>query len=123
MNNGAIKYLLLEDEYYTALSIKMMIAKARPHYVLVGECESAKDAVSLIASTHPDLIISSVILCDGISLNTLRSCHIPVIIFTGFPNFRELYQLPNLVDYVLKPISEHDVATSLSKFEKSLLTT
>lgn len=52
-----IKYILLEDEYYTSVNLKNMISEIRPGYVPVGESDSAGRILELLQNTSPDLII------------------------------------------------------------------
>lgn len=116
-----IKYILLEDEYYTSVNLKKMISEIRPGYIPVGESDSAGRISELIQNTTPDLIIADIQLADGTCINALRkfwrnNC---LIIFTGFEKYKTELKGLNVIDFVLKPISKEDIACSIEKFENT----
>ena len=117
--NHKTRYILLEDEYYTAEDLKRMIRQMRPDYELVGQTDTADEARQLLRQTEADLVISDVQLSDNISLPVLRAegRRLPVIVFTGYKEYAAQLQGINAVDFVLKPVSESDLNQSLSKYE------
>lgn len=114
----SVRYALIEDEYFTAESIKRMIGQIRSDYQLVAEAATIDEAQQAIAETKPDLVISDIHLADGVANELLQSLSIPLIIFTAYDQYRKLFQQPPLMDYVLKPICENDVEQALSRYEQ-----
>lgn len=115
-------YILLEDDYYTAVDIKQKMAMLRPNYVLIGESDSVTHATELLQDCKADLIISDVMLADGDCQMAFRSTHCttPVIFFTCHEGLRKQLQEFNPITVVFKPISLNDVETAINTFEQTI---
>lgn len=120
-----IRYILLEDDYYTAVDLKRMIQSERPNYQMVAETDSVRKALQILTDVEADLIISDIHLSDGLSTEALRQsgCHVPVIFFTGYEQYRNRLSDFAPIDIVFKPITADDVRSSLGKYEQRMGTT
>lgn len=116
-----INYVLFEDEYYTSISLKSMIADFRPNYCLVGESESVAMAASILDKQSPDLVITSMQLADGCGIDALRLSHsrMPTILIAEHKANITSDGL-NVIDYLLKPVSAECLWQSIVKFEKHI---
>lgn len=119
-NSKAVRYLMLEDEYYSRLDMEHNIASIRPNYRLVGEASDTLAAVELIAAHHPDLIFADVELCDGKSYDVLCNYPIPVVYFSEYRHVRDMLPADTLCDFILKPVSGEALRKSIIKYEHRL---
>lgn len=122
--NRTVNYILLEDESITSLSLQHTIGILRPDYRLVAAKECVGDVLDLLNDDRVDLIITDVCLADCFCFEVLRSigCTKPLIVYTGYEQFRDSFHGLNLVDFALKPISPEQLEESLSLFEQKCLT-
>lgn len=116
-----IRYVLFEDEFFTAVNIKSMIAQFRPNYCLVGEGESVDMAADVLDKCSIDLVISSVELSNGCCVDAFiqSHCRKPIILIAEEKAKSNIDRL-NVIDYILKPISAESIQKSIIKFEKSM---
>lgn len=116
-----VRYMLFEDEYYTSINIKTMIAALRPNYQLVGESETVQKAAAIMSSCDADLIISSMQLADGCCLEAFRhaGCRKPAILMAESYD-KNLQSQVNLVACLLKPVSQGSIRMAITRFEKNI---
>ncbi len=114
-----IRYVLFEDEYMTNLFIKRTVHELRPNYRLVAESGSIFDIPGIIATYHPDFIISGIKLSNGLSIQEFRhsSCHIPIIFFTAYSQYLPSVFDLNVTYCALKPVSATDIEKAIIKLE------
>jgi two-component system response regulator YesN len=64
------KVLLVEDELFMRESIREIIAWEKYHFTLVGEAGDGKEALQIIESSNPDLVITDIVMpeMDGLEL-------------------------------------------------------
>ncbi len=115
-----VYYIILEDEDIISLGLQHTISMIRPHYELLSAKESALDASELLNDDRVDLIITDVCYADGFCFEMLRSigCNKPLIVFTGYEQYRDNFKGLNIIDFSLKPISPEQLERSLSRFEE-----
>lgn len=116
-----INYILLEDEYYTAEAMKLLMHREHPDYRLIGVADDLHGASCLLRQPDVQLVISDVCLSDGTIFDALNSFDIPVIFITGYEQYREMTRRYNTVDFLLKPVDETSLESALKKFENRLL--
>lgn len=119
MNQEKYKVLLVDDEPIILRSLKAAIPWNELQLEIVGEAKNGEVALSLIAETSPQIVISDIRMpvIDGITLMKEVLSHNPKLIFifiSGYGEFeyaREALR-QGAFDYLLKPI-DHDELTEM----------
>lgn len=116
------KHILVIDDEPTWLKITSHILKSRGYDVLTAG--SGAEALRALATFRPDLIFSDVRmpdmngfdLVDNLKRNPATSST-PVIFFSAIDDYdaRKVARTLGAVDYLIKPFSEDDVSSILSK--------
>lgn len=96
-------------------------------YEVVGSAENGIEALELVESLQPDLVMSDIKIpfMDGLTLaEHIRDISLPtkVIIFSGFDDFdyaKRAIRL-NVVEYIMKPISAVELSATLKKLKEDL---
>ncbi|GLR19676.1 LytR/AlgR family response regulator transcription factor [Portibacter lacus] len=60
MNNEALKILIVEDDMIIAADISMQLIKMG--YQIIGMCTRAEDAIKMVESNSPDIVLMDIIL-------------------------------------------------------------
>jgi|GEM_PF-2307700 Response regulator of the LytR/AlgR family len=116
-DDKTVRYVILEDEYYTSLNLKSMISELRPNYRLIAESGSVIGATELLMNSEIDLIFSEVKLSDELSFKLFESLNIPILFISGYGEYASQAVSYNCVDYILKPISEEQLHKAIRRFE------
>lgn len=105
-----LKVLVVDDEYIMRQGLKFMIDWEGEGYSIVGEATNGDEAMKLVRSLEPDIIISDVVMpvMDGVDFTDAVHSIYPgtqIIILSGYDNFEYVkHTLMNgVVDYILKP--------------------
>jgi len=119
------KIMVVEDEELTADKIEMQIDKLDHEHF--GTADNSDDALQLLESTQPDLILMDVNIegdYDGIELTDLihSRWEIPVIFITSLHDDRTFKRISrtNPVGYIVKPFSEIQLQRSIELVLKQL---
>jgi len=117
-----MKLYLLEDEPLALARIKALCTELDPEISVVGESDSAIDAIKWFENNpEPELIITDIQLADGtcFDLFAAHSPRCPVIFITAYNQYAiQAFKL-NTIDYLLKPLKKDDLATALKKYHSS----
>lgn len=120
-----IKAVLIEDEPYIRKGLRNMIEILEKDVIIIGECGSVKDAVTVVKACKPDLVFLDINLTDGNAfdfLNHTENLDFKVIFITAFDG----YALPALkagaVDYILKPVDIEELEIAIDKVMKYSVT-
>jgi CheY-like chemotaxis protein len=116
------KHILVIDDEPTWLNITSHILRSRGYDVLTAG--SGAEALRALTTFRPDLIFSDVRmpdmngfdLVDNLKRNPATSST-PVIFFSAIDDYdaRKVARTLGAVDYLIKPFSEDDVSSILSK--------
>jgi DNA-binding LytR/AlgR family response regulator len=115
-----MNYVIIEDERLTADRLAGMIKKLFPDFVLVKTLDSVKSAVKWLSNNeHPSLGFFDIQLGDGLSFEIFEQIQprFPVIFTTAFNEYAIRAFKVNSIDYLLKPIDETELKTSILKFK------
>lgn len=114
----SIKVLIVEDKAIIAESISALLKKHS--FQVVGICDAGEDALKLVDTNSPDLIIMDIQLAgalDGISTaKMIRDTHdIPVIYLTDFDDRHTVdrAKLTRPATYLTKPFQEAELIRAL----------
>ena len=73
---GAIRTLIVEDDFRVA-ELHRAFLERLPSFVLCGIARSAGEALALVTSERPDLVLLDIYLPDRSGLDVLRELHAP----------------------------------------------
>ncbi len=113
------RILIIEDEARVATRIEDILIEMG--HKIIGQAARHDDAVSLVAQSIPDLILSDIQLADGDdgveTVSDILQKHpgVPVIFVTGFPERLLTGQGPEPVFLITKPFSKDQVRSAVSQ--------
>ncbi|MEZ0612030.1 LytR/AlgR family response regulator transcription factor [Fibrella sp. WM1] len=113
--------LLVEDEELAALRLAKMLAETDPQLHVVHTTPSVEATVTYL-QTNPslDLIFMDIELADGQSFEIFDQTRVlaPVIFTTSYDEYAIKAFKVNSIDYLLKPIKQSELVTSLQKYHQ-----
>jgi len=116
-----MKILILEDEPAAAKRMKNIITKLQPQAQILDLLDSVETAVEWFR-THPapDLVFMDIQLADGLSFDIFKQVKItsPIVFTTAYDEYTLRAFKVNSIDYLLKPIKDHEVEQSLQKYHE-----
>lgn len=110
--------IIIEDEIKTAKALGRLILSVKPEAKILASIQSVETAVRYLSENEsPDLIFMDVQLADGLCFEIFNSVKIesPVIFCTAYDEYALDAIKSNGIDYVLKPFTRDDIATTLEK--------
>ena len=109
------KILIVEDEFLLRQGIKNLVHWEQEGFQVVGETNNGKEALQLIESLHPHLVITDIVMpiMDGIELTGIiqeRYPEIKVIVLSSYSDFEYIKSAMKngAEDYLLKPTMNPD---------------
>lgn len=111
--------LIIEDEARVAEQLETILIDMG--HTVIGQAPRHADAVDLVASGAPDLILSDIQLAeggDGIeAVSEILDLHpnVPVVFVTGFPERLLTGEAPEPVFLITKPFSTEQVRSAVSQ--------
>lgn len=121
------KVFLVEDEIVTREGIRDNVNWASVGFEFCGEAPDGELALPLIEETNPDVLISDIKMpfMDGLQLSKIIREHMPwvkIIILSGHDEFNYAQSALKLgvTDYLLKPVSAHDLENVLQTLSEKL---
>ena len=116
-----MKAVIIEDEIHNRRLLEGMIQNLRPEWEIVNAFDSVKSSVQwLKTNQQPDLIFMDIQLIDGICFSIFEQVDIKsmVIFTTAYDEYAIQAFKVNSIDYLLKPIKEHELEYAILSFEK-----
>ncbi|HXX55334.1 MAG TPA: response regulator [Methanoregula sp.] len=114
------KILIVEDNAIVALETKLRLTGLG--YTITGVTGTGKDAINLVRTTEPDLVLMDINLkggMDGISVveQITSFAAVPVIYITAYSTKETLARAmkTNPVAYLVKPFREQELYRSIEK--------
>ena len=109
------KILIVEDEFLLRQGIKNLVHWEQEGFQVVGETNNGKEALQLIESLHPHLVITDIVMpiMDGIELTGIiqeRYPEIKVVVLSSYSDFEYIKSAMKngAEDYLLKPTMNPD---------------
>jgi two-component system LytT family response regulator len=120
-----LRLLIVDDEPLVRESIRNGLASIVDVEV-IGECESSSQAIDVISSQQPDLVLLDVRMQDGTGLDIIRRIGPdrmpPVIFITAYEEHAvKAFEL-NAIDYLLKPFDEGRLEGSIRRAKERIAT-
>lgn len=111
-----INTIIVEDSELARIELQNLIKKT-PEINILGEAKNGEEAIELINSSNPDLILLDIHLPDMDGFEVLnRINYIPSVIFTtAYDEYAARSFEYNAFDYLLKPIKEERFQKSISR--------
>lgn len=126
-----LKILLVDDEKFTIEGLISMLDWKGFHGELIGTASSGEEAVTLLETIHPDVIISDIKMGDMNGIELAKTVHetygqIQIILLTAHGEFEFARQAiqHGVIDYILKPITREKIRQLnelLSRKEEQLI--
>tara|TARA_R110000765_G_scaffold371642_1_gene461921 strand:+ start:4779 stop:5516 length:738 start_codon:yes stop_codon:yes gene_type:complete len=116
-----MKALIVEDKKNIRKGLLRLLELLDVGIVVVGECESVKDAVIVAMASQPDLVFLDINLTDGNGFDFLEqteSLNFKVIFITAYEEFALRALKKGAVDYLLKPVDIEELKDALDKVLK-----
>jgi DNA-binding LytR/AlgR family response regulator len=116
-----MKVLIVENEKPAADKIVRMLGSIDKTIVVSSILETVESTVNwLQTNENPDLILMDVHLDDGLCFEIFETINvdIPVIFITAYDEYSLRAFKVNSVDYLLKPVDQSALKTSIDKFRK-----
>lgn len=112
-----MKTVIIEDEKKNITHLKGLLENL-PQVELAGEAANAAEALSLITSVNPELLLLDIQLpeINGFELLTsLGKYHFDVIFITAFDQYGIQAVKCSALDYLLKPVTLSDLTQAIQK--------
>jgi two-component system LytT family response regulator len=113
-----LKTLIIEDELYIRKGLKAMIESLQKELLIVGECESVVEAVTVTKACKPDLIFLDINLKDGNAFDFLDQIDVinfKIIFITAYEQYALQAIKKGAIDYILKPIDIDELKQAIDK--------
>lgn len=116
-----LKTIVIEDEKTARLHLVDVLLNLDDNIRVVAQLSSVKESIEyFLTAPDADLIFCDVQLEDGLSFEIFSRVEIktPVIFITGYDQFVMNAFEYNGIDYLLKPVSEHELQKAITKYRK-----
>jgi DNA-binding LytR/AlgR family response regulator len=113
--------VIIEDEKTARQNLIHSLVSIDANINVIAQLSSVKESIEFFSrSQQADLIFCDVQLEDGLSFEIFSKIEIrtPVIFITGYDQFVMNAFEYNGIDYLLKPVSEHELQKALTKYRK-----
>jgi len=113
--------ILVEDEFLVRQALRRKLNNMFPELDIVAEMDSLEALEQWLQTNIPDLIFLDINFPDGNSIEFARKNFekIPYIIFvTSYPQFALDAIRLDAIDYLLKPIQDHQLEKAVRKYYK-----
>lgn len=127
MPERKLTVFLVDDESIIRNGMKKLFDWESNGFTITGEAENGRDALPLILSLKPDIIITDLKMpfCDGIALASEIKKDLPsaeTVILTGYDEFEFAKQAIKIgvFDFLLKPVSPDELRDTLNRIKQKL---
>lgn len=111
-----IKAVVIDDDRNIRDINKALLTDYFPEISIVGEADNVSDGVNLIKKYNPDLVLLDIELKDGTGFHILQKVkpyNFKLIFITAFNDFAIRAIKFSAIDYILKPVNEHEFKTAV----------
>lgn len=115
-----MRVLIVEDETAAAQNLCSILKSLMPHVEILDIIDTVVDSIEWFSSNpKPDLVFMDIHLSDGESFRIFDSVKVsaPIIFTTAYDQYALKAFEVNSIDYLLKPINEHEVQRALDKWQ------
>ena len=119
------KLVIIEDEVLLRKSIIEKIEWEKCGFIIAGEAENGRDALDVIDSVNPDVIITDIDMpfLNGMELSKIVTDKYPmmkIVLLSGYDEFKYAQKAIelNVIEYILKPISSEELTIILLRIKQ-----
>lgn len=111
-----IKALIIDDERLARMELQNLL-KGYKHIDVIGECNNAESAITVIQSTKPDLLFLDIQMPGKSGFELLEGLdNVPQVIFTtAYDEYAIKAFEVSAIDYLLKPIDAERLDEAIKK--------
>jgi two-component system, LytTR family, response regulator len=116
-----LKTIIIEDEKNARQGLIDILTNIDANLNIVAQLSTVKESIEYFKTApQADLIFCDVQLGDGLSFEIFSEVEIrtPVIFITGYDQFVMNAFEYNGIDYLLKPVSDHELQNALTKYRR-----
>lgn len=113
-----MKALIVEDKKNIRKALLHLLDLLDEEMIVLGECESVKEAVVVANACKPDLVFLDIQLTDGTGFDFLdqtEDLNFKVIFITAYEEYALQALKVGAVDYLLKPVDADELKLALEK--------
>jgi two-component system, LytTR family, response regulator len=117
MNSTApLRIIIVEDQIAIRQDIEGFLHQ-QPGFIVIGACGTVHDAIVLIHTTKPDLLLLDIGLPDGTGFDILEQvpAQTKVIFLTAHQEYAIRAIRYGAIDYLLKPLDENELREALQR--------
>jgi DNA-binding NarL/FixJ family response regulator len=121
LNKDKIKIVIADDNLMVLKGIRNLLERA-PNMVVLGEAQNGKEAIHLIETLSPDILILDISMpvMDGLTAMRLlrqKGCEVPVIILSGNNDFDTVAESIKYGahSYILKEDAPENILKAINK--------
>jgi DNA-binding LytR/AlgR family response regulator len=110
--------IIAEDEKLAAERLEQLVLNCDSSIRIVGRYDSVEEMVSFFRQNTVDLVFLDIQLADGKSFEIFKKVDVPaaIIFTTAYDQYALQAFKHHSIDYLLKPIQQHELAFALKKF-------
>lgn len=115
-----MKVVIVEDEVAASEHLAFILKNIEDSIEVLAVLDSVKASIAYFSKNHgAELIFMDIHLADGLSFEIFDSVKIdiPIIFTTAYDQYALQAFKVNSIDYLLKPIDEDELATSLAQYK------
>ncbi|MBI9068349.1 MAG: response regulator transcription factor [Salinivirgaceae bacterium] len=115
-----MKVVIIEDEPFAQNELTRLLNRVDADIEIIKYIDSVEDAIEWFSNNeHPPLVFLDIQLSDGISFEIFNSVtiHSSIIFTTAYDEYAIRAFKLNSIDYLLKPIDQEALNSSLEKFK------
>jgi two-component system LytT family response regulator len=111
-----LRVIIVEDQIAVRQDLEDFL-RQQPGFIVIGACGTVSEAVVLIHTTNPDLLLLDIELPDGTGFDILEqlSVQMKVIFLTAYQEYAIRAIRYGAIDYLLKPLNEQELRDALQK--------
>lgn len=113
-----IKLVIIEDEIQLRETNRILVQNNFPNVEIVGEAGSVQEAIDIINTLKPDIVLLDIELSDGNCFQVLQSCK-PIsfkpIFITAYNQYAIKAIKFSAIDYLLKPVNEFELCHAMNE--------
>jgi len=115
--------IIADDEENLRIGICILLERLWPELKVVGQAQNGIEAVSLIEDKKPDIAFLDIQMpgMSGVAVARKVSNTCKVVFITAFDQFAVQAFESEAVDYILKPVTQKRLETTIARLKKQLI--
>ncbi len=118
-----MKAIIVDDEAQSQEVLKKLLSKNHPEVEVIATGASVEEGCQLVSRLAPEVVFLDVEMPDGLGfdlLKRLEDCSFQLIFVTAYNDYALTAIKFGALDYLLKPVSEEELAKAVQKAQKNL---